>query len=76
MNVFKFLSVIMTAISQFTKEVCDALTTSASAANNCAKIAESSTGALLNEIELENEIKLLELKVNQNNKQIPIPLSE
>ena len=66
----------MTALSQFTTEICDTLTTSASAANNCAKIAESSTGALLSEIELENEIKLLELKINQNNKQIQIPLSE
>ena len=30
MNVFKFISVIMTAVSEFTKEICDALTTSAS----------------------------------------------
>ena len=66
----------MTAVSEFTTEICDTLTTSASAANNCAKIAEASTESLLKEMEVENEIKLLELEINKPIKQIPIPLSE
>lgn len=76
MNIFKFLSVIMTAISEFTTEICDALTTSASAINNCAKMADTTSGAMLQEIELDNEQKLKEIKANHATKQLPMPLSE
>ena len=76
MNMFKFLSVIMTTISEFTTEVCEALTTSASAVNNCAKMAETTSDAMLKEIEVENEFKLIELKTRQPSDQLHIPLSE
>ena len=76
MNMFKFLSVIMTAISEFTTEVCEALTTSASAVNNCAKMAETTSDAMLKEIEIENEFKLIELKTRQPSDQLHIALSE
>lgn len=76
MNIFKFLSVIMTAISAFTVEICEALTTSASAVNNCAKMADTTSDAMLKEIELDNEQKLKEIKANHATKQLPMPLTE
>ncbi|MDG1708359.1 MAG: hypothetical protein P8H03_06335 [Emcibacteraceae bacterium] len=76
MNIFKFLSIIMTAISEFTTEVCEALTTSASAVNNCAKMAETTSDSMLKELEIENEIKLIELKTKMPSEQLAIPLSE
>ncbi|MDG1858425.1 MAG: hypothetical protein P8I94_04945 [Emcibacteraceae bacterium] len=76
MNIFKFLSIIMTAISEFTTEVCEALTTSASAVNNSAKMAETTSESMLKELEIENEIKLIELKTKMPSEQLAIPLSE
>lgn len=66
----------MTAISEFTVEICDALTNSASAVNNCAKMAETTSDSMLKEIELDNEQKLKEIKANHATKQLPMPLTE
>lgn len=76
MNIFKFLSVIMTALSEFTIEICDALTTSAAAVNNCAKMAETTTDAMLKETELDNEYKLKEIEANHAKEQFQIPLTQ
>ncbi len=76
MNIFKFLSVIMTAISEFTIQVCNALTTSAAAVNNCAKMAETTSDAMLKEIELDNEYKLKAIEENHADKQFQIPLTQ
>tara|TARA_B110000305_G_scaffold240717_1_gene312200 strand:- start:1230 stop:1460 length:231 start_codon:yes stop_codon:yes gene_type:complete len=76
MNIFTFLSIIMTGISKFTVECCDALTSSASAVNKCAQIADTTAGAMLQETEAENEQKIKELKAKYAAKQLPKPLSQ
>lgn len=75
MNIFTFLSVVMTGTSKFTVECCDALTSSASAINKCAQIADTTADALLQETEAENEQKMKELKARFAAKQLPKPIS-
>ena len=75
MNIFTFLSIVMTAISKFTVECCDALTSSASAVNKCAQIVDTSVDAMLQETEAENEQRLKELKAKYAAKQLPKPIT-
>jgi len=75
MNIFTFLSIIMTGISKFTVECCDALTSSASAVNKCAQIADTTADAMLQETEAENEQKMKELKAKYAATQLPKPIT-
>ena len=74
MNIFTFLSIIMSGISKFTVECCDALTSSASAVNKCAQIADTTADAMLKETEAENEQKMIELKAKCSARQLPKPI--
>jgi hypothetical protein len=74
MNIFTFLSIIMSGISKFTVECCDALTSSASAVNKCAQIADTTADAMLKETEAENEQKMIELKAKYSARQLPKPI--
>lgn len=75
MNIFTFLSVVMTGTSKFTVECCDALTLSASAINKCAQIADTTADAMLKETEAENEQKMVELRAKFAAKQLPKPIT-
>jgi len=75
MNIFTFLSVVMTGISKFTVECCDALTSSASAINKCAQIADVTADAMLKETEAENEQQMIELRAKYAARQLPKPIT-